>query len=85
MCWRGFGFVHHSRTSFCRAVPNPNITIRNFFIAEGPHALQGFLPHSLVAHLPHAQAEARAEAQRRAREQQLQRARGHHRHEGLAQ
>jgi hypothetical protein len=31
--WRGFGFVHHSRTLFCRAVPNPNITIRNFFIA----------------------------------------------------
>jgi hypothetical protein len=20
---RGFGFVHHSRTIFCRAVPNP--------------------------------------------------------------
>jgi hypothetical protein len=33
MGWRGFGFVHCSRTSFCRAVPNPNITIRNFFIA----------------------------------------------------
>ena len=33
MCRRGFGFVHHSRTVFCRAVPNPNITIRNFFIA----------------------------------------------------
>ena len=33
MNWRGFGFVHHSRTLFCRAVPNPNITIRNFFIA----------------------------------------------------
>jgi hypothetical protein len=27
---RGLGFVHHSRTIFCRAVPNPNITIRNF-------------------------------------------------------
>jgi hypothetical protein len=25
--------VHHSRTLFCRAVPNPNLTIRNFFIA----------------------------------------------------
>ena len=35
MDWRGFGFVHHSRTLFCRAVPNPNITIRNFFIAVG--------------------------------------------------
>ena len=33
MGWRGFGFVHHSRAIFCRAVPNPNITIRNFFIA----------------------------------------------------
>jgi hypothetical protein len=33
MGWRGFGFVHHSRTIFCRAVPNPNITIRNFSIA----------------------------------------------------
>jgi hypothetical protein len=33
MCWRGFGFVHHSRTVFCHQVPNPNITIRNFFIA----------------------------------------------------
>jgi hypothetical protein len=31
MGWRGFGFVHHSRALFCRAVPNPNITIRNFF------------------------------------------------------
>jgi hypothetical protein len=28
MDWRGFGFVHHSRTLFCRAVPNPNLTIR---------------------------------------------------------
>ena len=35
MGWRGFGFVHHSRTLFCRAVPNPNITIRNFFVAVG--------------------------------------------------
>jgi hypothetical protein len=33
MGWRGFGFVHHSRTLFCHAVPNPNITIRNFSIA----------------------------------------------------
>jgi hypothetical protein len=33
MGWRGFGCVHHSRTVFCRAVPNLNITIRNFFIA----------------------------------------------------
>ena len=35
MGWRGFGFVYHSRTIFCRAVPNPNLTIRNFFIAVG--------------------------------------------------
>ena len=33
MGWRGFGFVHRSRTIFCRAVPNLSITIRNFFIA----------------------------------------------------
>ena len=25
MGWRGFGFVHRSRTISCRAVPNPNI------------------------------------------------------------
>jgi hypothetical protein len=29
----GFGFVHRSRAIFCRAVPNPKVTIRNFFIA----------------------------------------------------
>jgi hypothetical protein len=29
----GLGFVHHSRTSFCRAVPNPNVNVRNFCIA----------------------------------------------------
>jgi hypothetical protein len=33
MCWKGFGFVHHSRTRFCRAVPNPNLTVRDFFFA----------------------------------------------------
>ena len=33
MDWRGFGFVHHSRSIFCRAVPNPSLTIRNFFVA----------------------------------------------------
>jgi hypothetical protein len=39
MGWRGFGFVHYSRTVFCRKVPNPNITIRDFFIAvRGRHA-----------------------------------------------
>jgi hypothetical protein len=30
---RGFGFVHHSIAIFYHEVPNPNITIRNFFIA----------------------------------------------------
>jgi hypothetical protein len=29
----GFGFVHRSRSSFCRAVPNLRVTIRNFCIA----------------------------------------------------
>jgi hypothetical protein len=32
----GLGFVHRSRTILCRAVPNPNVTIRNFCIAL-PH------------------------------------------------
>jgi hypothetical protein len=36
MGWRGFGFVHHSKTILCRAVPNPNLTIRNFCIAVSP-------------------------------------------------
>jgi hypothetical protein len=36
MGWRGFGFFHHSRSVFCRAVPNPNLTIRDFF--PSPHA-----------------------------------------------
>jgi hypothetical protein len=30
---RGFGFVHHSIAIFYHEVPNPNLTIRNFFIA----------------------------------------------------
>jgi hypothetical protein len=38
MGWRGFGFVHHSRTLFCRAVPNPNLTIRDFFHRGTPAA-----------------------------------------------
>jgi hypothetical protein len=29
----GLGFVHRSRIIFCRAVTNPSVTIRNFFIA----------------------------------------------------
>ena len=31
----GLGFVHRSRTIFCRAVPNLSVTIRNFCIAVG--------------------------------------------------
>jgi hypothetical protein len=31
----GLGVVHRSRAIFCRAVPNPNDTIRNFCIAVG--------------------------------------------------
>jgi hypothetical protein len=31
----GVGFVHRSRAVFCRAVPNPNVTIRNFCVAVG--------------------------------------------------
>jgi hypothetical protein len=33
---RGFGFVHHSIAILDHQVPNPNITIRNFFIAVRP-------------------------------------------------
>jgi hypothetical protein len=28
-----FGFVHRLRIDFCRRVPNPNVTIRNFVSA----------------------------------------------------
>jgi hypothetical protein len=30
---RGFGFVHHSTAILYHEVPNPNLTIRHFFIA----------------------------------------------------
>jgi hypothetical protein len=30
------GFVHRSRAIFCRAAPNPNVTIRNLCIAVQP-------------------------------------------------
>jgi hypothetical protein len=33
---RGFGFVYHSIALLYHEVPNPNLTIRNFFIAV-PH------------------------------------------------
>ena len=40
---RGLGFVHHSIAILYHQVPNPNITIRNFFIAvrqvKGPRTL----------------------------------------------
>jgi hypothetical protein len=49
MRWRGFGFVHHSRTIFCRAVPNLSITIRNFFIAVRYTPLCVVVPY---AHTP---------------------------------
>jgi hypothetical protein len=36
---RGFGFAHHSIAILYHQVPNPNLTIRNFFIAVwGPAA-----------------------------------------------
>jgi hypothetical protein len=34
---RGFGFVHHSIAIPYHEVPNPNLTIRNFFIAVPQH------------------------------------------------
>ena len=37
---KGFGFVHHSRTICCRAVPNPHLTIRDFFTAVAPGRLR---------------------------------------------
>jgi hypothetical protein len=38
---RGFGFVHHSIAILYHEVPNPNITIRNFFIAVCRQATSG--------------------------------------------
>jgi hypothetical protein len=39
---RGFGFVHHTIAILYHEVPNPNLTIRNFFIAVwGPCADAG--------------------------------------------
>jgi hypothetical protein len=35
-CLGRFWICHYSRTLFCRAVPNPNLTVRNFFIAVWP-------------------------------------------------
>jgi hypothetical protein len=41
---RGFGFVHHSIVILYHEVPNPNLTIRNFFIAVGRGVQQGREP-----------------------------------------
>jgi hypothetical protein len=41
MGWRGFGFVHRSRTLFHHEVPNPSLTIRHFFIAVPHRARRG--------------------------------------------
>jgi hypothetical protein len=38
---RGFGLVHHSIAILYHEVPNPNITIRNFFIAVPQPAVSG--------------------------------------------
>jgi hypothetical protein len=35
---RGFGFVHHSIAILYHEVPNPDLTIRHFWIAVGGHA-----------------------------------------------
>jgi hypothetical protein len=54
MCWRGFGFVHRSRTLFCRAVPNLSITIRNFCIAVGGSHSPYLSPLDVVPPVPDA-------------------------------
>jgi hypothetical protein len=38
---RGFGFVHHSIAILYHQVPNPNITIRNFFHRWTTHGTVG--------------------------------------------
>jgi hypothetical protein len=43
---RGFGFVHHSRAILYHEVPNPNLTIRNFFHRSTPVAAGGELTHT---------------------------------------
>jgi hypothetical protein len=55
---RGFGFVHHSMAILYHEVPNPNVTIRNFFIAE-PH------PHPHPHHPPHPRPRSCLESRRR--------------------
>ena len=57
-----FGFVHHSIAIFYHEVPNPNITIRNIFIAvrygwessaRGRHARLHLAAHHQQRHLAH--------------------------------
>jgi hypothetical protein len=43
----GLGFVYHSRAILCRAVPNPNITIRNFSMDCGRASAR---PLAVVTH-----------------------------------
>jgi hypothetical protein len=46
----GLGFVHHSRASFCCAVPNLSVTIRNLFrrfqVGPSPSLWEGLLKRS---------------------------------------
>jgi hypothetical protein len=76
MGWRGFGFVHHSRTVFCRAVPNPNLTIRNFSSLygvgwraqfEGGGGAHRRVPHHAEEELPPPRHRALAVAKKPAR------------------
>ena len=48
MAWRGLGCVYHSRTIFCRAVPNPYITIRNFNSSPYPPYTPKGRTHELI-------------------------------------
>jgi hypothetical protein len=47
------GFVRRSRAIFCRSVPNPNVTIRDFFIIAvgegGARAVRGEVVHVVAA------------------------------------
>ena len=43
---RGFGFVYHSIAFLCHEVPNPNITIRNFFVGPKEWTILAKMLHS---------------------------------------
>jgi hypothetical protein len=45
----GFWIRHHSRTLFCRAVPNPNLTIRDFFHRRTRADAPGVCVHTAAA------------------------------------